>query len=166
MGDDIKRIIKTDERKDVQSGHILDGIFVSDTFGQSLIATDFITQLTNPTKEVRMRCFESSTADRITGIQNSSVHQHNTCRQHHLIAIGMSTAIHSRSIVHHNTTHHGTLNAGRIGSKLTTEWSQQFIHSLSDNTWLKSDLLMVIRNAVFFPILSSNNQNGVTNGLS
>ena len=54
VSDDIERIIKADERQEVQTCHILDGILVTDTFRQLLIGPYSVTQFTDATDKFRM----------------------------------------------------------------------------------------------------------------
>ena len=166
VSNNIKRIVKLNKRQKIETSYILDGIFVTDAFSQLLIGTDSIPQFSDATDKIGMGRLERSPTNRVARIEHRSVHQDDTGRNHHLVAVGVSSAIHAGSIVHHNTADHSTFHTRRVGCKLTPIRSQNFIHPLSDNARLERNLLIIIRKTVVFPMLAGHNQNRVTNGLS
>lgn len=64
MGYDIKRVIKPDERQKVQSGYILDGIFIADTFRQLFVGAYLVAQFADAADKIAVCYFKDA---RLTG---------------------------------------------------------------------------------------------------
>ena len=61
MGNNIKRVIETDEWQKVQSGYVLDGVFVADACSEFFIGTYLVTQFADAIVEIGVGGFEGST---------------------------------------------------------------------------------------------------------
>ena len=166
MGNDIERIVEADKREQVQTGYILYGIFVADAFRQFPVCTHFIAERADAPDEIAVCHFECGAAYAVAGVEYRSVSQYDAGGEKHLVAVGMRTAVHARSVVHDDTTHHGAFYGGRVGSEFPSERSQQFIDPLPDDTGLQGDFFVVGRYAVAFPMFAGYNKYGVTDGLS
>ena len=78
----------------------------------------------------------------------------------------MYTTVHTRGIVNHNTTHHGTAYRSRIGREYATIGLKDFIHPATHNTGLQFDGLFVLCQFIFLPMLAGNYQHAVRTTLS
>ena len=95
MGYDIKGIIVGNERTEVKTRHILDAVFPGDAIGQFLVGSYLIAQVLNLLEELRMTLAESLTTLFVACIQDCSIRQDNSGRNHHTVAIGMDTTVHA-----------------------------------------------------------------------
>ena len=77
----------------------------------------------------------------------------------------MRTAVHARSVVHDDTTHHGAFDGSWVRSEFPPEG--QLIDPLTDDAGLQGNFyLMVGGKAVLFPVFAGYDEYGVTDGLS
>ena len=77
----------------------------------------------------------------------------------------MRAAVHTRSIVGDNTTHHSRADAGRIRREDTPEGFQDLVHTCSHDTRLQGDAIGICCNRIVFPILARDNEDAVAHAL-
>lgn len=77
MGYDFKRVLIRHEWSDIQSGNVLDGIFVENSVPEFLVSIDFIPYLFDFPDEIGMGGCESLPALLVGGVKNCSVSKDN-----------------------------------------------------------------------------------------
>ena len=166
VGNNIERVVEADEWQEIQSGYVLDGIFVADACGEFFVGTYPVAQFADAVKEIGVGGFEGSTRNVVPCIQHGAVRQYDAGGEKYLVTIGMCAAIHARGVVHDDAAYHGRFHACRVRSKLTSVGRENLVDPLADDARLQGDLFMIGRNAVLLPVLSGYDQDRVTNGLS
>ena len=78
----------------------------------------------------------------------------------------MHAAVHTRGIVYHDTTYHGSTDRCRIGWEHTSVWLQYLINPRPHYTRLQRDALGCIRKHILLPMLASHNEHAVGTALS
>ena len=73
VGNNIEWIIETDKWQKVQSGYVLDGVFVVDACSEFFVGTYPIAQFADAVKEIGVGGFEGSTRNIIPCIQHGAV---------------------------------------------------------------------------------------------
>ena len=81
------------------------------------------------------------TVFRVSRVKQCAVGQDDTHRTQHAVTIGVYTAAHTASVVHHNTTDHSRFEAGRVWREVLAVWAKNLIDTLSYNTWLQGNRL-------------------------
>ena len=166
VGNNIERVVEADEWQEIQSGYVLDGIFVADAYGEFFVGTYPIAQFADAVKEIGVGGFEGSTRNVVPCIQHGAVRQYDAGGEKYLVTIGMCAAIHARGVVHDDAAYHGRFHTCRIRSKLTSVGCENLVNPLTDDARLQGNLFMIGRNAVLLPMFSGYYQDRVTNGLS
>ena len=166
MGNDVEGIIVGNKWTQVQACDILDTIFITYARSQFLISTDFVAQVFYLFQELWMTLSECFTTLLRTRIENGAIREDDAGTNHHAVTIGMHTAVHARSIIHDDTTHHCTANGGWVRWKHTSMGFQYLIDTSPYDTWLQGDALVVIGKAVLLPMLSSHDEHRVRTTLS
>ena len=115
---------------------------------------------------MRMRLHKCISAFLVGCVKDSSISKYNSCRLEHSVAVGMCAATHSRGIVHHNTTYHRTFYRRRVRTELSAIRSEMLIDLRPYDTRLESDGLSILGHRPLLPVLSGNNEHGVTDRLS
>ena len=101
-----------------------------------------------------------------TRIEHGSIGKNNAGREHHAVAIGMHTAVHARSIVDNNTTHHGRADRCRIGREHASIRLEYLIYTGTNYTRLKTDRLLIGSKLILLPVLAGHNENAVSTALT
>ena len=166
MGDDVERIIVSNQRTEVQSCHVLNTVFLADAIGQFLVGTHLITQGFDLGDEFRMTLTESLLAGFVTCIKDSTIGKDNPCRDHHTIAIGMNTAVHTRGIVDDDTTYHRTSYRGRIRWEHSAIRLQNLIHPSTYDARLEFNTILILADFVLLPMLTCHDEYRVCTALS
>ena len=166
VGNNIERVIEANEWQKIQSGYVLDGVFVADACSEFFVGTYLVPQFADAIVEIGVGGFEGSTRNIIPCIQHGAVRQYNAGGKKHFVTIGMCAAIHTRGVVHDDAAYHSTFHACRVRSKLTSVGGKNLVNPLTDDAWLQGNLFMIGRNAVLLPMFSGYYQDRVTNGLS
>ena len=121
VGHDVERIVVGQQRTDVQTGHILDAILLADAVGQLFVGTHAVAQVLYLLDKLRMRLAESLLALLVARIDHGTVGKYQSGADHHAVAIGMHAAVHARSIVADDSTHHSAADGSGIGREHTAE---------------------------------------------
>ena len=117
VGDDIERIIISHQRTEVQSRHVLNTIFGTYARGQGFVGTYLVAQGLDLLQEFGMTLAEGVLTIFRTSIEYGAVSQDDSGADHHTVAVGMHTAVHTRGIVDHYTAHHRRTDGSRVGWK-------------------------------------------------
>ena len=128
MGNDIERIVVGNQRTEIQSCHILDGILFTDSLGKRLVGPHTVAQVLDFADEFRMRLAERFLALLVASVEHSSIGKDDTSRDEHAVAVGMHAAVHSRSVVTHNAANHSRANRSGIGREHPAERSKNLVH--------------------------------------
>ena len=118
---DIERVIKLNERKDIQSHYIFDGILLPDAFGELFVGSHTVAKRFDTPDEIGMGVGEISFTCFITGIEQRSIAQYQSGGTNHSIAVMMNPATHSGSIVEDDAADHSRFHGSRIGRKLSPQ---------------------------------------------
>ena len=166
MGDDVEGIVIGHQRTNIETRHVLDGVFLTDAVGQGLVGPHTVAKVLNLADEFGMRLAEFLAATLAAGIEHSSVGKHQTGGDKHAVAIGMYATVHARGIVTDDTSHHSRADGSRIGRKHPTERLQDFIHASAHNSRLQTDRFMVVGHFILFPVLAGHYQDGIAHRLT
>ena len=122
MGNDVERVVIGCQWPQIQSGNILNTVFLFDTVGQCFVASYIVAQLFNVAYKIGMGLTKLLFAFFIACIEQGPIGQNDTGRAQHAVGVGMYSAVHSRTIVAYNASYHGTVYRCRVGRKHTAEW--------------------------------------------
>ena len=73
VGNNIERVIEANEWQKIQSGYVLDGIFVADACSEFFVGTYLVPQFADAIVEIGVGGFEGSTRNIIPCIQHGAV---------------------------------------------------------------------------------------------
>ncbi len=166
VGDDVKRIIVSHERSDVETCHVLDGIFPADAVGEGLVGPHLVAQSLYTFDEIAMGLAEQLTAMCIAGVEHRAVGKNDAHRQQHVVGVGMHAATHTGGVVDDDATHHRTVDGGRVGGEEAPHRLQNPVDATADKTRLHGDGVVVIADVVILPMLAGDNQYGVAHALA
>ena len=102
----------------------------------------------------------------VPGVEQGSIGQDDSYRFQNTIAVCMNTTIHTRSVVHHDASHHGRFLRSRIRGEDSLIGTQYFIHPLTNDTRLQRNGRSIGSDAVVFPILSGHDEHRISHSLS
>ena len=166
MGDDVERIVVGNQRTEVQTCHVLNTIFSTYARGKSFVGTHLVAQGLDLLQELGMTLTEGLFALFRTSVEHCSISEDNPGRYHHTVAVGMHTAVHTRGIVDHDTTHHRRTDRGRVRREHAPVRFQDLIHLRTHDTWLKFDCILILTDLIFLPVLASHDQHTLGTALS
>ena len=166
MGYDVEWVVEAHEGQDVETRHVLDGVFVVDAITQLLVGAHLVAQLLNAAYEVGPCLPERLAACLVAGVEHGAVGEDYPDGVHHLVAVGVGAAVHSRRVVHHDAAHHGALHRSRVRAELASVRLQQVVDALAYESGLQAYGLAVVQYLVFLPVLASHHEDGVAYRLS
>ena len=114
VGDDVKGIIVGNKRPDVESRHVLDGVFSADAVGKRLVGPDLVAQGLNAPDEVGMGLAELLTAVPVASVQHRAVGKDDAYRLQHVVGVGVYAAAHAGGIVDDDAADHRTVDGGGV----------------------------------------------------
>ena len=166
MGNDVEGVVKAYERQDVETCHVLDGIFIFYALAELPVLAHLVAQVYDLLNKLWLLLGKLFLALLVASVEHGSVGQHNACREKHLVAVGVCAAVHARCVVHDDAAHHGALYRCRVWSKLSAIRTQQIVDTLADDAWLQAYLHAVVENVIFLPVLAGDDKDRVADGLS
>ena len=159
VGDDVEWVGVLNEWVNVEPSHILNGILMLDALHKFFIGKHTVANILNTLDDFGVRLLECVAAVGIASVEHCAVGKHDTHRFHHLVAIGMCSATHTRSVVHHNTAHHCRIFRRRVGGECLAIRAQYLIYLMTHDTRLHSDHRSIVVHFIFFPIFTGHNHN-------
>ena len=73
MGDDVERVVISNEWAEIQSGNVLDTVFFLDAFGKILVGTHTVAQGLDTGKELGMGTFKFLATAYLVGIEHGTI---------------------------------------------------------------------------------------------
>ena len=113
-----------------------------------------------------MRLAESVLALGIAGVEDCAVGKYDARRHKLSVAVGMRAAVHSRCIVHNDSTYHSRILRSRVGRKDASKGFQKLIYALTDDARLHRDGFRIGGNFIIFPIFACHDEDAVAQRLS
>ena len=109
---------------------------------------------------------ESLSGGLVPRVQHRSVSKDHPHALQFLVAVGVGSAAHSRSVVHHDSADHTASDRGRIRAEFPTIRLQDSVHPRPYDSRFEGYLGSVLRNHVSFPVLSRHDQHGIADSLT
>ena len=79
MGNDVERVVISNEWAEIQSGNVLDAVFFLDTFSKILVSTHTVAQGLDTSKELGMGTFELLATAYLIGVEHGTISQDDAC---------------------------------------------------------------------------------------
>ena len=166
VGDDVEGIVVVYQRTDVESGDVLYTIFIMYALHQLLVGSHAVAQVADLLQEVDMRLGKGFLAGLVACVEQRSVGKDDAHGAQHHVAVGMHATVHSRCIVAHDATNHGTVDRCWVGREHAVVGLEQTVYMTAHHTGSQGHRVVVVAEGEFLPILSGHDEHGIAQALS